>query len=477
MRNTQYDAVVVGSGPNGFAAAITLQMAGLSVLLVEGRDTIGGGMRTSELTLPGYHHDVCSAVHPMAAISPFFTSIPLKEHGLSLIEPTYAAAHPFDDGTVALLKNSLEDTAAGLGEDREAYLSLIKNSVRDLPKLLPDILGPFPIPRYPLALASFGLKALPPIGWTANRFKTKQARGLWAGIAAHAVQPFNNIASSAIGLVMTSAAHIGGWPIVEGGSQSLANALASYFLSLGGKIQTGVFVKSIDELPSAKAVLFDVGPKQLIGIAGERLGTSYINRLKKFKYGMGVFKMDWALSEPIPFTAKSASGAGTVHLGNTFEEIAYSEKITSEGKHADKPYVLLSQPSLFDKTRAPEGKHTAWAYCHVPNGSQVDMTDIIENQIERFAPGFKEIILKRSTLNAVQMQDYNPNYIGGDVNGGLQNLAQLYSRPVLSLSPYRTPAKGIYLCSASTPPGGGVHGLCGYHAAQQVLKDLFGNNN
>jgi phytoene dehydrogenase-like protein len=274
---------------------------------------------------------------------------------------------------------------------------------------------------------------------------------------------------------MTSAAHIGGWPVVEGGSQSLANALASYFLSLGGEIQTGHFVKSMDELPAAKAVLFDVGPKQLIEIAGDRLGSSYINRLKKFKYSMGVFKMDWALSEPIPFTAKYASGGGTVHLSNTFEEIAYSEKIISEGKHADKPYVLLSQPSQFDKTRAPQGKHTAWAYCHVPNGSQKDMTDIIENQIERFAPGFKDTILKRSTLNTRQMQEYNPNYIGGDVNGGLQNLAQLYSRPVLSLSPYRTPDKGIYLCSASTPPGGGVHGLCGYHAARQVLKDLFGS--
>ncbi|MCF0055319.1 NAD(P)/FAD-dependent oxidoreductase [Dyadobacter sp. CY356] len=475
MKNTQYDAVVVGSGPNGLAAAITLQQAGLSVLLVEGRDTLGGGMRTAELTLPGYHHDVCSAVHPMAAISPFFTSIPLKEHGFTLIEPTYAAAHPFDDGTVALLKNSLEETADGLGEDRDAYLSLIKNSVRDLPKLLPDILGPFPIPRYPIALASFGLKALPPISWTANRFKTKQARGLWAGVAAHAVQPFNNIASSAIGLVMTSAAHIGGWPIVEGGSQSLANALASYFISLGGKIQTSLFVKSIDELPSSKAVLFDVGPRQLISIAGNKLGTSYISRLKKFKYGMGVFKIDWALNEPIPFTNKHASGAGTVHLGNTFEDISYSEKITTEGRHSDKPYVLLSQPSLFDKTRAPEGKHTAWAYCHVPNGSQVDMTNIIENQIERFAPGFKDTILKRSTLNTMQLQEYNPNYVGGDVVGGLQNLAQLYSRPVLSLSPYRTPAKGIYLCSASTPPGGGVHGLCGYHAAKQALKDLFGN--
>ncbi|MCF0054497.1 NAD(P)/FAD-dependent oxidoreductase [Dyadobacter sp. CY356] len=316
---------------------------------------------------------------------------------------------------------------------------------------------------------------MPPISWTANRFKTKQARGLWAGVAAHAVQPFNNIASSAIGLVMTSAAHIGGWPIVEGGSQSLANALASYFISLGGKIQTSQFVKSIDELPSSKAVLFDVGPRQLISIAGNKLGTSYISRLKKFKYGMGVFKIDWALNEPIPFTNKHASGAGTVHLGNTFEDISYSEKITSEGRHSDKPYVLLSQPSLFDKTRAPEGKHTAWAYCHVPNGSQVDMTDIIENQVESVAPGFKDTILKRSTFNTMQMQEYNPNYVGGDVVGGLQNLAQLYSRPVLSLSPYRTPAKGIYLCSASTPPGGGVHGLCGYYAAKQVLKDLFGN--
>lgn len=473
MQKTEYDAIVIGSGPNGFAAAITLLQQGLSVLLIEGKKEIGGGMRTQALTLPGFIHDVCSAVHPMAVLSPFMNGLSLEKFGLELIQPKYAAAHPFDDGTAGVLYGSVEDTANGLGKDREAYLRFMGPVVRDLPKLLPDLLGPFPFPKYPVALAEFGLKALPSATWTARRFETKQARGLWGGMAAHAIQPLENLTTAAIGLMLMAGGHAAGWPIPRGGSQSLANALAAVFTSLGGVIQTGFMVKSFDELPSAKTVLFDTTPKQLMAIAGNRLSSSYISRLEKYRYGMGVFKVDWALTEPIPFKAEACRSAGTVHLGNTIEEIAAAEKSTSQGKQVQKPYVLLSQPSLFDNTRAPEGKHTGWAYCHVPNGSTEDMTTAIENQVERFAPGFKDTIIGRSAMNTAQIEAYNPNYIGGDINGGIQDIYQLYTRPVLSASPYRTSAEGIYICSSSTPPGGGVHGMSGYHAAKQALNDVF----
>jgi phytoene dehydrogenase-like protein len=473
VQKTEYDAIVVGSGPNGLAAAITLQQQGLSVLLIEGKKEIGGGMRTKALTLPGFMHDVCSAVHPMAVLSPFLKSLSLENYGLELIQPTFAAAHPFDDGTAGILDRSIEKTAGGLGKDREAYLRFMSPVVRDLPKLLPDLLGPFPMPKYPLALAGFGLKALPSATWLAKRFQTREAKGLWAGMAAHAIQPLENLTTSAIGIMLMAAAHVAGWPIPKGGSQSIADALTALFISLGGTVQTDFPVRALSDLPSAKVVLFDVTPKQLIAIAGDRLSSSYISRLQKYRYGMGVFKIDWALSEPIPFTAEACRAAGTVHLGNTLEDIAAAEKMTSLGNQSQKPYVLLSQPSVFDNTRAPAGKHTGWAYCHVPNGSKEDMTGAIENQVERFAPGFKDLILGRSTMNTAQIEDYNPNYVGGDINGGIQDIFQLYTRPILSASPYRTSAEGIYICSSSTPPGGGVHGMCGYHAAKQALKDVF----
>jgi phytoene dehydrogenase-like protein len=473
MQKTEYDAVVIGSGPNGFAAAITLQQQGLSVLLVEAKKEIGGGMRTQALTLPGFLHDVCSAVHPMAVLSPFLKSLPLAKYGLELIQPVHAAAHPFDDGTVGILDRSVEETAKGLGKDEIAYLDFMNPVVRDLPKLLPDLLGPFPIPKYPFALAGFGLKAIPSAVYMADTFKTKQARGLWAGMAAHAIQPLENLATSAIGLMLMAAGHVAGWPIPKGGSQSIAQAMAAHFTALGGEIITDFEVKSFHQLPSAKAFLFDVTPKQLVEIAGDQLSSSYKTRLGKYRYGMGAFKIDWALSEPIPFKAEACRRAGTVHLGNTLEEIATGEKMTSAGKQSQKPYVLLSQPSVFDSSRAPEGKHTAWAYCHVPNGSTEDMTSAIENQVERFAPGFKDLIIGRSTMNTAQIEAYNANYIGGDINGGIQDIFQLYTRPVLSFSPYRTSADGIYICSSSTPPGGGVHGMCGYHAAKTALKDIF----
>lgn len=473
MNKTEYDAVVIGSGPNGLAAAITLQKHGLSVLLLEGKDQTGGGMRSQELTLPGFVHDVCSAIHPMANLSPFFKSLPLKDFGLELIQPGFAAAHPFDDGTAGLLSESLLNTANGLGADRQAYLSFMETVVADLPKLLPELMSPFPMPRYPFALAGFGLKALPPASWNVRRFQTKQARGLWAGMAAHAIQPLENSITSAIGIMLMAAAHVSGWPVPKGGSQSIADALSSYFLSLGGEIETGFHVSSLKQLPSAKALLFDVTPRQLVAIAGEKFSSSYIARLNNYRYGMGVFKVDWALDEPVPFANIPTRQAGTVHLGNTFEEIAYSEKITSLGKQSEKPFVLFAQPSVFDSSRAPQGKHTAWAYCHVPNGSVQDMTNAIESQVERFAPGFRDRIIGKHTMNSMQMESYNPNYIGGDINGGIQDIWQHFSRPVMSVSPYRTSAKGIYICSSSTPPGGGVHGMCGHQAASRAIQDLF----
>jgi len=473
MSTTEYDAVVVGSGPNGLAAAITLRQEGLSVLLIEGKDVIGGGLSSAEFTLPGFVHDVCSAIHPLALGSPFFSTLPLADHGLTYLQPDLAAAHPFDGGTAAVLAHSVEETAKALGADEQLYLDIFKPVVRDWPLIAADVLSPLHFPKHPIAMAQFGLKALTSATFLAKRFKTKEAKGLWAGMAAHAIQPLTNLSTSAIALVLMTAGHLKGWPIPQGGSKEIANALASYFISLGGKIQTGQFVKRMEELPSAKTVLFDVTPQQLLQIAGHRFSSLYKWQLERFRYGMGVFKIDWALDGPIPFTAPEVRKAGTVHIGNTIEEIALSEKITWEGQHSDKPYVLLAQQSLFDDTRAPEGKHTAWAYCHVPRGSTKDMTAIIEQQIERFAPGFKDLILAKHTMNTVDIQAYNPNYIGGDINGGVIDLGQLFTRPVLRPSPYRTSAKGLYICSSSTPPGGGVHGMCGYHAAKQALSDIF----
>lgn len=473
MANKDYDAIVVGSGPNGLAAAITMQHAGLSVLLLELKDTIGGGLRTKELTLPCFKHDVCSAIHPMAAGSPFFQMLPLHDHGLEYIYPDVAAAHPFDDGTAAAVYKSIQKTARKLGEDKRKYLRLIKPLAESWTDLAPDVLGPLQFPHYPFDLAKFGLNALTSASFLVKRFSTKHAKGLWAGMAAHSIQPLSNVASSAIGLVLLATAHLKGWPIPKGGSHSIANALASYFVSLGGKIETNFHVKSLDDLPTADALLFDVTPKQLLSIAGDKFSSIYKWQLNRYKYGMGVFKIDWALDDAIPFTADECKQAGTVHLGNTFEEIANAELQTSKGHIAEKPFVLLAQQSMFDATRAPEGKHTAWAYCHVPNGSQVDMTDAIEKQVERFAPGFRERILARHTMNTSEIQSYNPNYIGGDINGGIIDITQLYTRPALRFSPYRTSAKGIYICSSSTPPGGGVHGMCGYYAAKRALKDVF----
>jgi phytoene dehydrogenase-like protein len=473
MSKKEYDAIIVGSGPNGLSAAITLQKAGLSVLIVEAKPTIGGGMRTAELTLPGFKHDICSAIHPMAMGSPFFADLPLHQHGLEFVHAPLPAAHPFDNGKAAILSRSIEETALSLGKDKQAYLDLIQPLVASWPKIVDDTLGPLGIPKHPLLLAQFGLKAMQPASWIAKRFETEEAKGLWAGMTAHSIQPLTNFSSAAIGMVLSAVGHLYGWPIPKGGSQSIADALGSYFLSLGGKIETNFTVKSLEQLPSSDAVLFDVTPKQLLEIAGDKFSPLYKWQLERYRYGMGVFKVDWALDGPIPFTAEECNKAATVHLGNTFNEIAAGEQLSSSGGHPEKPFVLLAQQSLFDATRAPEGKHTAWAYCHVPNGSTKDMTAAIENQVERFAPGFKDQILAKNTMNSSQIEAYNPNYIGGDINGGILDIGQLFTRPALRVSPYRTSAKGIYICSSSTPPGGGVHGMCGYHAAKTALNDVF----
>ncbi|HTE02208.1 MAG TPA: NAD(P)/FAD-dependent oxidoreductase [Mucilaginibacter sp.] len=473
LEKRDYDAVVVGSGPNGLAAAILLQQSGLSVLLIEGKDTIGGGLRSAELTLPGFLHDVCSAIHPLAATSPYFETLPLSDYGLEYIYPEIAAAHPFDDGTAAILKQAVNETAVLLGEDQQAYISLMQPIVNDWPDIAVDALGPLHFPKHPFKMARFGLTALRSATSVAGKFKAEKAKGLFAGMAAHSMQPLTDLSTAAIALVMMTAGHLKGWPLPQGGSKQIANALASYFTSLGGKIETNTYITSLDQLPSSHAVLFDITPRQLLQIAGHKFSNIYKWQLERYRYGMGVFKVDWALDGPIPFTAEECRQAGTIHIGNQLKDIVASEQLTWDGGHSEKPFILLAQQSLFDPSRAPEGKHTGWAYCHVPGGSAVDMTEAIEKQVERFAPGFRDLILAKHTMNTAQVEEYNPNYIGGDIGAGVIDLGQLFTRPALRWSPYKTSTKGLYICSASTPPGGGVHGMCGYHAAKRALTDIF----
>ncbi|MBX3254175.1 MAG: NAD(P)/FAD-dependent oxidoreductase [Chitinophagaceae bacterium] len=473
MGQYDYDAVVVGSGPNGLAAAITLQQKGLSVLLLEAKQTIGGGMRTEALTLPGFKHDVCSAIHPMAVISPFFKTLSLEKFGLEYIYPEICAAHPLNNGTAAALYPSLTATAAGLDTDKDAYTRLISPVLTGWPLIEKEVLAPLSLPEKPLHMAAFGLKALSSALHLSKRFSTEKGKALWAGMTAHSLQPLSNFTTSAVGLVLMTAAHLQGWPLPKGGSQSLANALAVCFQSLGGVVQTGEYISSLRQLPAAKAVLFDVTPAQLLQIAGHSFSSLYRWQLTRYRYGMGVFKIDWALDDPAPFTASECRKAGTLHLGGALKEIAAAEAQVARGSHPERPFVLAAQQSLFDGSRAPAGKHTFWAYCHVPNGSQKNMTDAIEAQVERFAPGFRERIIGKHVMNTAAMEAYNNNYIGGDINGGLMDIRQIFTRPALRYSPFRTSAKGLYICSSATPPGGGVHGMCGYHAAQRVLKDLF----
>ncbi len=469
------DAVVVGSGPNGLTAAIALARAGVSVHVIERAGRIGGGMRTEELTLPGFQHDVCSAIHPLAVASPFLRQLPLAEHGVEWIEPPAALAHPFDDGTAALLERSPAATGATLGRDARAWARHVGPLARDAEPLLEDLLGPPRVPRHPLALARFGVQGgLPASSFARTAFRGERARGFFAGMAAHSMLPLSQPATAGYGLVLALLGHAVGWPLVRGGSQQLAEALASYLRALGGTIETGRQVDSLAELDGASAVLLDTGPRELLRLAGPRLGGLYRRSLERFRYGPGVFKLDWALDAPIPWRAAECGRAATVHLGGTLEQIAASERAPSHGATAAVPFVLLAQQSLFDPTRAPEGRHTAWAYCHVPNGSTADLTDRIERQVERFAPGFRDRILARSAVGPAWFEQHNPNYVGGDINGGAGDVLQLFARPALRVSPYTTPLPGVFLCSSSTPPGGGVHGMCGYHAARAALRHLGG---
>ena len=467
------EAIVVGSGPNGLAAAVVLARAGLSVRVLEAADTIGGGARSAELTLPGFVHDVCSAIHPLGAASPLFRMLPLQEHGVEWIEPSVALAHPFDDGTAALLERSPEAAAPALGEDERRWRRLFAPLARDAEPLLDEVLAPLHVPSHPLTLARFGARAaLSATALARLSFRDAKARGLFAGLAAHSMLPLARPPSAAFGLMLGLLGHAVGWPFPRGGSQRLSDGLASYLRSLGGEIETGHRVESLAELQGTRPVLLDVSPRGLLALAGDRLPSRYRRGLERYRYGPGVFKLDLALDGPIPWRAEECTRAGTVHLGATLEEIAASEAAAWRGKIVERPYVLLAQQSLFDATRAPAGQHTVWAYCHVPNGSTMDVTERIERQIERFAPGFRDRILARSALGPADLERHNANNVGGDINGGAATLSQLFTRPVARLSPYTTPLPGVFLCSASTPPGGGVHGMCGYHAAQAALRFL-----
>lgn len=464
-------AFVIGSGPNGLTAAIILAKAGLPTTVLEAQATFGGGARSSELTLPGFAHDICSAVHPLAVTSPVFAGLPLRSHGLEWIHPPIALAHPFDDGSATFLYRSLKQTADGLGQDGPTYARIVAPFAERWTDIASDVLQPlFHVPRHPFLLAKFGLQALLPATFAAKRlFQTSAARAFFAGIAAHSVLPLDAPGSAAFGWILAAAAHRAGWPIPRGGSQQIANTLAACLTSHGGRIVTHTRVRSLHELPDRALILCDVAPRQFLAIAGARLPASYRRQLQQYRYGPGVFKIDWALDKPVQWKAPACAHAGTLHLGGSFEEIAVSEKAASAGWISERPFVLFVQPSLFDPSRAPAGHHTAWAYCHVPNGSTVDMTSRLEAQVERFAPGFTRMILARHTFSPAEMETHNANLIGGDISGGANDLLQLAFRPTRSL--YRTPLKNVYLCSASTPPGGGVHGMCGYNAARMALRD------
>jgi phytoene dehydrogenase-like protein len=468
----EYDAIVIGSGPNGLAAAIVIAQTGRKVLVLEAADTIGGGCRSGALTLPGFVHDICSAVHPFAVASPFFRTLPLASHGLEWIEPEAMVAHPFDDGRAAMVFRSVEQTAAALGVDDAAYRERFTSLVDDWPRLEGAVLGPLRWPRHPLVLAAFGFRALGAAEPFARRvFVGEAARGLFAGMAAHSMLPLDTRPTAGAGLVLATMAHIAGWVMPRGGSQRIADALAAHLRSLGGEIQTGVTVESVDQLPAARAVLCDVSPRPLLRMAGHRFPASYTRALERYRYGMGVFKVDWALDAPIPWRNPDCARAGTVHLGGTLEDIAASEREAWNGRHHERPFVLLAQPSLFDPSRAPQGRHVAWGYCHVPHGSGVDMTDRVEQQIERFAPGFRDRVLARAIMGPRDLERHNANLVGGDIAAGVMDLWQTFKRPTWRT--YSTPVRGLYICSASTPPGVGVHGMCGYFAAHRALEQVL----
>lgn len=471
------DAIVVGSGPNGLAAAITLARAGRSVRVYEAAPTAGGGMRTAELTLPGFRHDVCSTILSLTSASPFFASIDLASHGVEIVHPDAPVAHPLDGGRAAVLERSVSATSDGFGEaDGRAWRRLFRPLVRDADKLGAELLQPLVHrPRHPLALARFGIPALQSArGLARSRFQDEAARALFGGIAAHSMLRLDRPLTASFGLVLATYAHAVGWPMVRGGTSAIGAALVAELEGAGGEIVTDHRVASLDELPPARAVLLDVTPRQLVAIAGHRLSPRTRRQAERFRYGSGVFKIDWALDGPVPWTAEGSRRAATIHLGGTLDEISGAEAEVAAGRHPDRPYVLFVQYAPWDTSRAPTGKATAWAYCHVPAGSTVDMTDRIEQQVERFAPGFRDLILARSTLSPSRMEAYDENYVGGDINGGIEDIRQLIFRPWPATDPYHVGDR-LYLCSSSTPPGGGVHGMCGMLAARSALRrDLRG---
>ena len=467
------DAIVVGSGPNGLAAAITLARAGCSVLVCEANATIGGGARSAGLTLPGFVHDVCSAVHPLAAGSPFFKTLPLERFGLEWIQPEIALAHPLDDGSAACLYKDVDFTAEQLSRDSRSYRRLMQPLAHNWEELVVEFLQPMlHLPRHPVTLMRFGIPAISPATLLAKfLFRDESARALFAGIAAHSFLPLEAPVSSAFALVLGLAGHAVGWPIPRGGSQQISNALVAYLSELGGNIEVNRRIENLRDLPKSRAILLDISVWEFLRIAGQQLPSRYRRQLESFRHAPGIFKIDYALSSPIPWKAEACRHAGTIHLGGGIDEIAAAERDVSRGRMPERPFVLVAQQSLFDETRAPRGQHTLWAYCHVPFNCAVDMSNQIESQIERFAPGFRDCVLARHKMGPVDLARANPNLTGGDISDGAANLAQLIARPILSPTPYRTPLPGVYLCSASTPPGGGVHGMCGYHAASAALRD------
>jgi phytoene dehydrogenase-like protein len=466
-----FDAIVIGSGPNGLAAAIAIAQQKRSVLVLEAQPTLGGGARTAELTLPGYQHDICSAIHPMALASPFLSSLPLADFGLQWIHPPAPLAHPIDDRSAAVLERDLDATVAGLGSDGPAYRRLMHHLTTHSQSLFAEALGPLRFPLHPLLMAKFGLLAIRSAQSLANAyFKQPAAKALIAGLAGHSVLPLQAPLSAAVAIMLGIAGHAVGWPVARGGSQSITNAMVSYLKSLGGDVLADCRVDSLNDLPPAKAYLFDTSPSSMAEICKDTLPERFRQQLTRFRHGPGVFKLDWALSQPIPWRAAECHRAGTIHLGGTLEEITAAECKVHGGEHPERPYILVAQQSLFDDTRAPAGKHTGWGYCHVPAYSTLDMTDTVERQIERFAPGFRDCILAKTAMSPADMQRHNANYIGGDISGGMMDFRQLFTRPTIRLSPYTTPNRQIYICSSSTPPGGGVHGMCGYFAAQTALQ-------
>lgn len=468
---TSYDAIVVGSGPNGLSAALTLAREGQRVLVVEAEHTLGGGLRSAELTLPGFLHDVCAAVHTTGVVSPFFASLPLDRFGLEWRHPELSVAHPLDGDPAVLLHLDVERTASELGPDSESYRGLLEPLLRSRTTLIADLLGPLRWPRDPIGLLRFGLLGLRSARALAEgRFEGPRARALLAGCAAHSILPLERMTTAAVGLVFLTIGHMKTWPVARGGSRSIADALVGYLRELGGELRVGEHVASLHQLPPSRAVLFDVDPRQVVAICGDSLPSGYQRRLSRYRYGPGVFKLDWALSEAIPWRDAACRRASTVHVGGTLEEIAASEASAWRGEHSDRPFVMLCQQSHFDHSRAPAGKHTGYAYCHVPAGSTLDMTTAIEAQVERFAPGFRDTILARHALDSSGLARHNRAIVGGAITGGAADLGQLFTRPVWRLDPYRTPNPKLYLCSHATPPGGGVHGMCGHFAARSVLR-------